>query len=299
MHDVREGRLVRPDGRTVAWSECGLLGGHPVLRLPGTPGSRLSLRIDQSPWVERGLRVFTVERPGFGVSTRLPGRGFVEHADDLAAILDHLGIDSVPVYGGSGGAPHVLAFAARHPDRVLACTIVDGAAPLTDDEVSQQLDIVAAADGLARAGEVEALRALLDEARTSILADPIAGYREVMEAAPAADQQIMADPAWQSAFTRGFCEALAPGVDGWLDEVLAMSGDWPDVDLSAVTSSVTWWHGDADRNCPFSAAQRLVRRLPDARLIVSTGSGHLIADGGEGDLLDELLARARPAVASR
>ena len=263
MSDVREGSLVRPDGRTVAWSECGLLEGRAVLRLPGTPGSRLSLRIDQTPWVTRELRVITVERPGFGVSTRLPGRGFAEHADDLAAILDHLGIGSVPVYGGSGGAPHVLAFAARHPDRVQACAIVDGAAPLTDEEVSQQVDIVAAADGLARAGEAEALRALLDEARTSILADPIAGYREVMETAPATDQQIMADPAWQAAFTRGICEALAPGVDGWLDEVLAIGGDWPDIDPAAVTSSVTWWHGDADRNCPFSAAQAAGR--PAAR----------------------------------
>lgn len=298
MIDVREGRLVRPDGRTVAWSECGLLEGSPVLRLPGTPGSRLSLRMDQTPWVERGLRVITVERPGFGVSTQLPGRGFVDHADDLAAILDHLGIGSVPIYGGSGGAPHVLAFAARHPERVLACAIVDGAAPLTDDEVGQQLDLVAAADRLARAGEVEALRTLLDDARTSILADPIAGYREVMEAAPAADQQIMADPAWQAAFTRGICEALAPGVDGWLDEVVAIGGDWPDVDPAAVTGSVTWWHGDADRNCPFSAARRLVGRLPNARLIMSTGAGHLIADGGEGEILDELLARTRPVVAA-
>jgi pimeloyl-ACP methyl ester carboxylesterase len=65
-----------------------------------------------------------------------------------------------------------------------------------------------------------------------------------------------------------------------------------------VTCSVTWWHGDADRNCPFPAAQRLVGRLPDARLIVATGSGHLVADGGEGDLLDELLARVRPGVAA-
>ena len=247
----------------------------------------------------RELRVITVERPGFGVSTRLPGRGFAEHADDLAAILDHLGIGEVPVYGGSGGAPHVLAFAARHPDRVQGCAVVDGAAPLTDEEVSQQVDMVAAADGLARAGEADALRALLDEARTAILADPIAGYREVMETAPAADREIMADPGWQAAFTRGICEALAPGIDGWLDEVLAMGGEWPDIDPAAVTTSVTWWHGDADRNCPFSAAKRLVGRLPDARLIVSTGSGHLHADGSEGEILDELLARARPVVMAR
>jgi len=30
---------------------------------------------------------------------------------------------------------------------------------------------------------------------------------------------------------------------------------------------------------------------------VSTEGGHLVADDGEGELLDELLVRARPAVA--
>lgn len=292
INDMREGRLVRSDGRTVAWSECGLPDGRPVLRLPGTPGSRYSVRTNQAPWVERGLRVITVERPGFGASTRLPGRGFAEHADELAAVLDHLDIDRLPVYGGSGGAPHVLAFAGRHPERVSACAIADGAAPLTDEELRQQVDFNAVGDGLARMGRVDELRALFHDARTAILADPVAGFRDRMDTAPAADQAIMADPAWQAAFARGIREALAPGVDGWVDEVLALLGDWADVDVAAVSSSVTWWHSPDDRNCPYSAARRLVARLPDARLILRTGTGHLVADDGEGELLDELLARA-------
>lgn len=292
MNDVREGRLVRPDGRTVAWSESGVENGRPVFRLPGTPGSRFSLRHDQGPWVERGLRVITVERPGFGASTRLRGRGFAEHADDLAAILDHLGIARLPVYGGSGAAPHILAFAGRHPDRVAACTIGSGAAPLTDEEVHEQVDSNVIADGLARQGDADGLRVVLGEARTAILADPLAGFRALLDTAPPADQEIMADPAWQAAHARGICEALAPGVDGWVDEVLAIDGDWHDVDLASVTCSVTWWHSTADRNCPLSSAQRIVGRLPNARLIVEEGGGHLMADDGEGTLLDELLARA-------
>ena len=292
MGDVYEGRLVRPDGRTVAWSESGVENGRPVFRIPGTPGSRLSLRHDQGPWVKRGLRVITVERPGFGASTRLPSRGFAEHADDLAAILDHLRITRLPVYGGSGGAPHILAFAGRHPERVSACTIGGGAAPLTDDEVRQQVDLNVTADGLARQGDVDALRVVLDEARTAILADPLAGFRDIMDTAPPADQATMADPAWQAAHARAMREALAPGVDGWVDEMLAIDGDWHDVDLAGVTSSVTWWHSTTDRNCPLASARRLIGRLPNARLIIEDGGGHLVADDGEGKLLDELLARA-------
>src|SRR5262245_33977772 len=100
--DVTDHRLRRPDGRIVAWSEAGVEGGRPVLRVPGTPGCRLSIRADRTPWIERGLRVITTERPGFGASTRLPGRGFDEHVDDVAAILDELGIETLPVFGGSG-----------------------------------------------------------------------------------------------------------------------------------------------------------------------------------------------------
>ena len=292
MVEMRDERLARPDGRTIAWTECGPLDGEPVLRLPGTPGSRYSIRADQEPWLDRNLRVITVERPGFGASTRLPGRGFAEHADDIAAILDHLGIATVAMYGGSGAAPHELAFAARYPDRVTACTVVDGAAPLTDDEVRAQVDFNVTADGLARAGDRLRLRILLDEARAAILADPIAGFGEIMESAPEEDREIMADPAWQVGFGRGLGEALAPGVDGWVDEALALDGDWSDIDLDAVTTSVTWWHSDSDRNCPISSAQRLVGRLPNARLVVWEGGGHLTAYRREPQILDELLGRA-------
>jgi pimeloyl-ACP methyl ester carboxylesterase len=157
--------------------------------------------------------------------------------------------------------------------------------------VRQQVDFNVTADGLARHGDVDALRVVLAQARTAILADPLAGFRAIMDTAPAADQEVMSDPAWQAAHARGIREALAPGVGGWVDEVLAIDGDWHDVDLASVTCSVTWWHSATDRNCPLSSAQRLVGRLPNARLIVEEGGGHLVADDGEGKCLDELLAR--------
>jgi pimeloyl-ACP methyl ester carboxylesterase len=292
MDDVREGRLTRPDGRIVAWTECGPRDGRPLLRLPGTPGSRFSLRPDRTPWHKRGLRMITVERPGLGASARLPGRGFAEHADALAAILDHLAIDRLPVIGGSGGAPHVLAFASRHPGRVTACTVGNGAAPMTDDEILDQVDVNVSADALARAGKADELRAMLCELRASVLADPGVAFRALMDDAPAEDKVIMADPAWQAANARGIVEALAPGVDGWVDETLAILGDWPDVEIGSVTCSVTWWHSVTDRNCPFTAARRLVDRLPRGTMLLEEASGHLLASALEGPVLDELLARA-------
>ena len=59
-----------------------------------------------------------------------------------------------------------------------------------------------------------------------------------------------------------------------------------------MTTSLTWYHAQGDRNCPLSAARRLVGRLPDARLVEwPEEGGHLYGFHHEGELLDELLAR--------
>jgi pimeloyl-ACP methyl ester carboxylesterase len=288
--DVSDHRLTRPDGRIVAWSESGVPTGRPILRIPGTPGSRLSLRADRAPWFDRGLRVITTERPGFGASTRLEGRRFVEHSDDTAAVLDELGIDALPVYGSSGASPHILDFATRHPRRVAAATILVGAAPLDAHEAGQMIDVNAVEYRLFQEGNLDEIMRIIAELRESILADPLASFRSLMASASAADRAIIEDPAWQKGFVTGMTEALRPGPAGWYDESLAIQGPWG-IDVGAIRADVTWWHGDGDRNGPLSAARRLVGQLPNARLNVWPDAGHLTPYRHEPEVLDELLAR--------
>lgn len=284
--------LTRPDGRVVAWTEWGDPAGRPLLRVPGTPGCRWSVRADRSAWVERGLRVITTERPGFGLSTRLPGRGFVEHADDLSAILDHLGIDRVHLTGASGSAPHELMFCQRHPDRVAAATILVGAAPKTPEEIATMLPLNQQSTALAEAGDRDGLAELLGPIREAILADPLAAFRDIMAHAPADDQAVMADPAWQAMHVRAMTEALRASLDGWVDESLALSRAWGEIDPPSITTSITWQHAAADANCPQSAARRLVEHLPNARFVAWPDDvGHLYGYRHEGAILDELLAR--------
>ena len=289
---VREQTMTRPDGRVVAWTECGDPDGRPLLRVPGTPGSRWAIRADRTPWTDRGLRVLTTERPGYGASTRLPGRRFAEHADDLAAVLDHAGVDRVHVTGGSGSTPHLLAFCARHPDRVRAASNLVGVAPMEPEEVAGLIGLNATAFPLAAAGDRAGLEALLGPVREQMLADPLAAFRGVMDTAPQADREVMSDPLWQQGFARALGESLVQGLDGWVDECLAVSQPWEDVRLEDVQTSLTWYHAAGDRNCPITAARRLVDRLPDARFVEwPPDAGHLYGFHHEGEILDELLDR--------
>jgi len=289
--EPRDASTTVRDGRTVAWTDWGDPDGIPLLRVPGTPGCRWSVRADRTAWSERGLRVVTTERPGFGASTRLPGRRFREHADDLAEVLDHLGLDRVHLTGGSGAAPHELALCQHHPDRVVAATVVAGATPLTDDEVQEMIPLNAQVGALMREGRRDEAAAVLAPLREAILADPLGAFRGIMDTAPPDDLAVMEDPAWQAGFERASVEALGAGLDGWVDESQALSQDWVDVDPALVPTSLTWYHAVEDRNCPIAAARRLVAALPNARFVEWTDAGHLTAYHREGEILDELLAR--------
>src|SRR5436190_8561115 len=128
------------DGRTLAWCEYGPPGGRPILRFQGTPGSRFSRHPDEGSYDRLGARMIVFDRPGYGASTRLPGRGISVVADDAAELLDKLGLEVVRVIGGSGGGPYALAFAGRQAGRVGAATVVGGAAPLEEEDLDGMIE---------------------------------------------------------------------------------------------------------------------------------------------------------------
>ena len=284
-----DGRLTLRDGRTLAWHEWGVPDGIPVLRLQGTPGSRFSRYPKPEVWERLGVRVVMADRPGFGASTRMPGRGLASVADDLVELLDHLGLDRVPVIGISGGGPHVLALGARHPGRISAATVVAGAAPLTDAEVPLLTGDNAEAYRRARDGGWDALYPLLSEFRDKALADPLAGLREALRDAPAGDHAVMSDPTVPQTLVRNQTESLRPGAEGWCDECLAMD-DW-DIAPEEVRVHVVWYHARDDANEPLPAAQRVIARLPSAELRLWDG-GHLAGFHHEEELMRDLIARA-------
>src|SRR5260221_2488621 len=121
----QDGELKLRDGRTLAWRWWAEPDGIPVLRLQGTPGCRLYRHPDPAVQRDLGVRYLLADRPGYGGSTRLPGRGVGVIAEDLAALLDHHKLDRVPVMGTSGGGPHALGVAADLPGPVSGLTIIE------------------------------------------------------------------------------------------------------------------------------------------------------------------------------
>jgi pimeloyl-ACP methyl ester carboxylesterase len=284
--------LTLRDGRTLAWHEWGVPDGTPCLWLQGTPGSRLSRTPHPERWERHHVRVLMADRPGFGGSTRAPGARLRDVADDLVQLLDHLGLDRVPVLGGSGGGPHALALCATHPERVRAATVVVGLAPLTDEDVAAMIPLNAEAARRARKGW-QSVHEVVAAQREAILADPLAAFRAIMATAPASDHETMAEPAWQEAFLLGVTEALRQGAEGWADESMRLTGGEWDLRPEEVSTHVVWWHGRSDANVPLPAVERFTARMPSVELRLWDG-GHLEAYRHDEEILADLLARPHP-----
>jgi len=282
-----DGVLTLADDRVLAWRWWGDEGGIPVLRIQGTPSSRLNRNPDPNVQRELGVRYLMADRPGYGGSSRKPGRGIADVADDLVALLDHFGIESIPAMGTSGGGPHVLALAARHPERLSAVTVVVGGTPLVEEEIKQLVGVNARGYELAEQGW-EPLHEFLAEVRLRLLSDE--GMQGVLSDAPAADLEIMQSPAWQRRQRENLAETLKQGAEGWTDESFAMHKQW-DFDPTDVRSHVTWWHGDDDKNAPLSAAMRVVDEMGDVDLHVWHHEGHFVSLTHDREIVAELISR--------
>ena len=283
-----DGVLTLRDGREMAWRWWGEPGGKPLLRIQGTPSSRFQRNPDESALRDSGARYLMGDRPGYGGSSRKPGRGIADVADDYAELLKAHGLQRVPAMGTSGGGPHVLALAARHPEMVSAITVVVGGTPLEPDEVANLVGVNAKGYALAEQGW-EPLHEFLGQVRERLLSDE--GMMGVLADAPETDRKIMSDPEWQKMSRENLAETLKQGAEGWADESLAMHGKW-DFDPADINASVTWWHGDDDMNAPLSAARRVVAQLWKVDLRIWHGEGHFASQTHDPEIVRELLSRS-------
>lgn len=102
------------DGKCIWYRDEG--AGEPFLQVHGTAlGHRNFDRI--TPVLARHVRCLDPDLVGFGESSPLPAEGYTLEAwaDDLARLLDALGLERVHVHGTSTGGSVALVFALRHP----------------------------------------------------------------------------------------------------------------------------------------------------------------------------------------
>jgi pimeloyl-ACP methyl ester carboxylesterase len=126
--------------------------GQPLLLIHGNGGS-ISHFVHQIPYFSKKFRVIIADSRAQGKSTdQSDSLSYEMMADDYAALLDALRLDSVYVVGWSDGGINGLLLAIRHPDKVKKLAVTganlwpDTSAVFTDVEQLVMPDYLALRD---------------------------------------------------------------------------------------------------------------------------------------------------------
>ena len=287
-----EGTCRLGDGRVLAYAEWGAPDGRPMLAFHGAPGSRLWCPDDFDPGTttaEAGVRLITVDRPGYGSSDPRPAHRVVDWPDDVDQLLDALEIDRCPMVGASAGGPYALACAARIPGRVSRVGSISGAAPAYHvpgvwERLPEEWRAIvehAAQDPTAAIGDArERSRWLADEPES---VGDASGWPDV-------DRWLAEDASMREPLIAFVREAGRQGVDGYAWDRLATSLPWG-FEPREVGVETWLWQGEEDSMIDRAEFDLLCREIPRAHCVLYPGEGHLLR-GHWGDVYEALAGAA-------
>ncbi|MET9774671.1 alpha/beta fold hydrolase [Streptomyces sp. NPDC006367] len=239
-------------GTTIHYDDSGPSDGPPVLLVHGHPFDRTLWAPQAEALSEAGYRVVTPDLRGYGRSGVTPGKVLLsDFADDLAALLDHLGIGQAVAGGVSMGGQITMELQRRHPRRVRALVLSDTSAPAETDEGKEFRNRLA--DRLLAEG--------MDGYADEVIDKMLAAYN--VTAMPEVAGRVLAmmratDPRGAAAALRGRAERP----------------DYRDT-LAAVRKPVLIVVGADDVYTPVADAEAIHGLVPHAVMAVVDGAGHL------------------------
>lgn len=263
------------DNRLLGVCEFGAPYGKPIFYLHGTPGSRLGPRPRTLLLHQLGVRLIMFDRPGYGESTRQPGRTVADGAADIATVANELRLDQFAVVGRSGGGPHALACAALLPGRTTRVAALVTLAPSEADGLDWFAGMTRAnvtEFSTARHGR-EAVAERLRMAADRIRADPQRMIAALYADLTDADRRVVADIGIRQMLVSNFAEAFRQSADGWIDDVMALTAPWG-FDPAIIRTPTRVWHGADDRFIPPGHSAWLGSRIPAATVVLEPGGSH-------------------------
>ncbi len=219
--------------------------GAPLVLIHGFPLDH-SIWDEVTPLLSSTFDLILPDLRGFGESvSSAPAWTMRDLADDLAALLDHLGLESAFLAGHSMGGYVALAFAAAYPQRVRGLALV-----------SSQTAADAPEKRAARHAQV---RQIAEDG----IGETVAGMTT----------KLTADTRVQK-FVHDLMRKQKPA--GYIGSLQAMAerADTMSV-LEKNSFPVLLIHGGADGLIPLERAREIQAKVPRARMVELSGAGHM------------------------
>lgn len=243
------------NGITIEYDDVGR--GEPLILVHGHPFDRSMWRPQVEHFSRAGRRVIVPDLRGYGRSAPPPGTAppgsttLAAFAGDIAALLDHLGIERAVIGGLSMGGQIVMEFHRRHAPRV-GGLLLAATSPRAD---------------------TAAVRRWRHETADRLLREGMAGYAGEVLPKMMAPESIRARPA----AARHVLDMMRGTAPAGAAAALRGRAERPDYveSLARVAVPALVAVGTADEFTPVAEARLMHERIPGAALAVFEGAGHL------------------------
>ena len=284
------------NGITIEYDEHGAADGEPLLLVMGLGAQLIDWPIGfVDLLVERGFRVIRFDNRDIGLSTKIdapaptvrrimlatlsrrfahPAYLLADMAEDAAALLDHLGIDSAHVVGASMGGMIAQTIAIEHPAKVRSLvSIMSNTGDRKHGKIALRL--------------MRKMAKVLAESRK----DPIGGGLKA--------GRLVSGPQFDEAEARALIEAdLArdPDRTGSARQTVAIAGS-PDRTeaLGRVAVPALVIHGLVDPLVKPSGGVATAKAIPGAKLLMFPDMGHDLPTNRWVEVTDAIAANAKEA----
>jgi 3-oxoadipate enol-lactonase len=246
--------LVRAGEIELSYDRAG--SGPPLLLIMGMSGTFDHWDATFLASLRRDFDVIVYDHRGVGSSARLESSGsltIAQLAEDAAALLTALEVDSAHVLGISMGGMVAQELALAHPTRIrtlaLGCTYCGGAGSmLASEEVMRKL-----AEGMTSGDRERAIRA---------------GWEANVSPGFAAN-----DDAYARFLEIGLRRGVA--VEVIMEQMRAITEHDTSARLAEIRLPTLVLHGTLDQLLPVQNGRLIAELIPDARLEIFEGAGHL------------------------
>jgi non-heme chloroperoxidase len=268
------------DGVQLYYKDWGPRNGQVVVFSHGWPLSSDSWESQMLFLADKGYRVVAHDRRGHGrASQPWEGNDMDHYADDLAAVIETLGLHDVTLVGFSTGGGEVARYIGRHgTSRVKKVALVGAVTPIMvktpDNPAGVPVEVF---DGLRKASIENRSQLYLD-----IASGPFFGFNR----SGAKASQGLVDSFWR--------QGMLGGHKNTFDSIKAFSETDFRSDLKKFNVPTLIIHGDDDQIVPIDITARAAHKLiKGSKLVVYEGGPHGITDTHKDRLNQDLLSFLR------
>ncbi|MEM8951044.1 MAG: alpha/beta hydrolase [Pseudomonadota bacterium] len=230
--------------------------GMPLVFLHGIGGDAESWR-PQLDGFSKDYRAIAWDMPGYGDSAPLAEMTFPALVDTVSVLFDRLSVNQAHLVGHSLGGMIAQAFALAHPERLKSLTLA----------------ATSAAFGKRAGGEIDTdWRDNFIEQRLG----PLDRGASMAELAPKLVKNIIGDELDPKGLEQAILSMASVPEAGYRAAIKCLAGFEQEEALGDIRTPTLLIAGEKDPVVPPKVMRRMADAMPDARLSVLEGSGHLV-----------------------